>query len=92
MKKDNNTTASINEDALERIILKMEKLSSLCHVCAAAYDNEKAYSIVNEDDTTMAFYHIADQVEAISAELATLLWDKKVKDQEEKAANQSEKR
>lgn len=69
-------------DSLERIILKMEQLSGLCHVCASAYDNQKAYSIVCEDDTMMAFQNVANQIEAINQELTTLLWDNKLSDQE----------
>ena len=70
-------------DSIERIILKMEKLSGLCHVCASAYENQMAYSIICEDDTAMAFHNVADQIEVINQELTTLLWDNKISDQEE---------
>ena len=69
-------------DSLEKIILKMEQLSGLCHVCASAYENQNAYSIICEDDTMMAFHNVAEQIEAINQELTTLLWDTKQSDQE----------
>lgn len=84
MKKDNKKKTLVsNHDALEAIILKMEKLSGLCHVCAAAYENQNAYSVICEDDTAMSFYNVADQIESINEELTTLLRDSKLSDQEE---------
>lgn len=88
MKKDTKQEAkqvktTSTFDSLERIILKMEQLSGLCHVCASAYENQMAYSIICEDDTVMAFHNVADQIEAINQELTTLLWDNKISAQEE---------
>lgn len=89
MKKETKKTPVMsNFDKLEKIILNMEKLSGLCHVCAAAFDNNIAYSIICEDDASSAFYNVADQIESIIQELSTLLWDTKLLDQEEETANQ----